>query len=182
MPERYRKSAHNNSFLANQWMVIAMKKRYTTVLSIDECKSRIKDCIHFLRFNFGQEQFVGWIRFGIFSIAYRNGKIRMYNPIFNKSIGRIYKKNGKTYVDFSLFKGLTDIFSVFYIFIGSLLIISLVAHGLNLLGRISLSVLCCIFASSITWFFSWITEEGRDGEGRLSEFLERNLELEKLEK
>lgn len=89
--------------------------KYETDLSINECRTIFKECTDFVAFSFGEERLTGWIQFGFFSISYRSGKFRMYNPIFIKAIGKLTECDGRTLVKFSIYKGLTDIFSILYI-------------------------------------------------------------------
>lgn len=156
-----------------------MKRKYISTLSEKECKSFIKENVDFISFNFTQEHFTGWTKFGFFSIAYKSGKIKMYNPIFNKAIGRITSKNGGTMVSFRTYKGLTDIFSLLFLFVSSFII--LLAAGINyefnVTQVIGLSVLCCAFASSITFVASCLSEEGQEGESELCDFIQRSLSL-----
>lgn len=156
-----------------------MKRKYISTLSEKECKSFIKENIDFISFNFTQEHFIGWTKFGFFSITYKSGKIRMYNPIFNKALGRITSKNGKTMVSFRTYKGLTDIFSLFFIFVSSFIILSAagINYEFNVIQVIGLSALCCALVSIITFAASYLSEEGQEGENQLSNFLQRSLNL-----
>lgn len=104
----------------------------------------------------------------------------MYNPIFNKIIGTVKEKDGYTHVTFRLYKGLTDLISLLFIFVVSFLILSVRFYELNVFSRAGLSLLCCFFAASITFCFTWLSEDGQDGEVQLVEFVKRNLELRQL--
>lgn len=155
-------------------------RSYVTDLSKKECKSIFDQCVDFMSLSFGQEKLTGWMKYGFFSISYKSGKIRMYNPIFVKVIGKISERNGKAIVEFSTYRGLTDIFSMLFIFLGSLGILIIVSDGeLGLMHLLLLSILCCSLASSITFLFSFFSSEGKEGEERIIEFLERNLRLAK---
>ena len=156
-----------------------MKRRYTTMLSVDESRARIKENIDLFPFNFGYETFFGWVKYRIFSINYSDGKIRRNNPIFNKVIGRILTKKGKTIIEFRTFNGLTDTFSLIYIGLGSFLILLFATQGiLDLWSMLVFSMLCCIFTALVTFIFTILSTEGKEGEQRLIEFLENILELE----
>lgn len=155
-----------------------LKRRYITKLSKEECKAFFKDNVDVIPLIFGEEAFFGWAILHVFSLSFSSGKLRRYNPIFNKMIGRCVEKNGATHVTFSLYKGLTDFLSLFFIFVGSFIILSIKFYELSALSIAILSILCCLVVSGITFIMTWLSEEGREAEDRLIEFLERNLELE----
>jgi hypothetical protein len=156
-----------------------VKKEYFSTLSRKECESFIKENIDYFSFNIGQEHFSGWTKFGFFCISYISGKYRLYNPIYNKVIGRIADKNGNTTVSIHLYKGLTDIFSLLLLFVCSFTIVSLVEmnYKYNIFAAIGLSALCCAFASIITYVSTYMSKQGKEGENELLNFLERNLSL-----
>lgn len=163
--------------------VMTLMRKYITSLSPKECTSIIKDSIDFISIGFGFEKFTGWILLNIFSISFSSGPIRLYNPIYNKIIGKISKKDGVTYVSIIKFKGLTDFFSIGFIFILSFIIILIASQGLlNVWILICMSLLCCLLAAIITFTFTRITIEGQNGDKRLTEFIERNLDLKVVER
>jgi hypothetical protein len=156
-----------------------MKRKYFSTLSKRECESFIEENIDFISFNIGQEHFSGWTKLGFFNISYVSGKYRLYNPIYNKVIGRITNKDGNTIVSIHSYKGLTDIFSLLLLFAFSFAIISLVEmnYGYNIFAAIGLSALCCAFASIITYVATYLSKQGKEGEEGLLNFLETNLNL-----
>jgi len=158
-----------------------LKRTYATRLSPADCQAVIRDCVDLISFNIGVEAFTGWAKLSRFSISYKSGKMRRFNPIFNKAIGRLERKGGKTIVTFTTYKGLTDLFSLLFLFIGSFLIIAIASRGeLGVWAMSGLSPFCCFLAATITFALTWISDEGREGERQLIEFLERNLELENI--
>ena len=157
-------------------------RKYITSLSPKECSTILRESIDFISIGAGIEKFTGWVLLNIFSISYQSGAMRLNNPIYNKVIGILIKKNGVTQVKVLMFKGLTDLFSIAFIFIGSLLILLIATQGqLKAWDLIGLSLLCCLLAGMITFFFTWLSTEGQQGEQRLTEFIERNLELKSTE-
>ncbi|CAM4447185.1 SMODS and SLOG-associating 2TM effector domain-containing protein [Paenibacillus tarimensis] len=124
------------------------------------------------------ERYSGWVKRGLFSISYKSGKICMNNPIFNKAIGRISTRKGVTVVSFRTYRGLTDILSLAILFAGSFAIILATSSQVLDIGTIALlSLFCCSLAAVITYTFTSLSSEGREGEEYLIGFLERVLEL-----
>ncbi|WP_181438863.1 hypothetical protein [Paenibacillus sambharensis] len=124
------------------------------------------------------EHHSGWIKRGWFSISYKSGKIRMYNPVFNKVIGRIKTRKGVTMVSFRTYRGLTDILSLVILFAGSFALILATSSQVLDIGTIALlSLFCCSLAAVITYTFTSLSSEGREGEEYLINLLERVLEL-----
>ncbi|MGZ9585779.1 hypothetical protein [Paenibacillus marinisediminis] len=157
-----------------------MKRTYTSGYTKQECISFIKENVDFVSLQYGIEHVKGWTRFSLFSLSYRNGEIRRNNPIFNKAVGRIKTKQGKTIVSFRTYKGLTDIFSVLGLFASSVVIVtlaSLSSSGIPLHFILLMALICTLLGASITWIWSSLSTEGIEGEQELIAYMERALKL-----
>ncbi|MCF2945429.1 hypothetical protein [Paenibacillus tarimensis] len=81
-------------------------------------------------------------------------------------------------VSFRTYRGLTDILSLAILFAGSFAIILATSSQVLDIGTIALlSLFCCSLAAVITYTFTSLSSEGREGEEYLIGFLERVLEL-----
>ncbi|WP_454190140.1 hypothetical protein [Paenibacillus sp. Marseille-Q7038] len=154
------------------------KRRYTTKLSQKECISFIKDNIDFIRFDFYNESFRGWTKFGIFSISYNDGEHNRRRIVRNKAVGRISVKEGITHVRFRLYKGWTDIFSLMYtmllfscmnLFMGPPFISEMFFFSVTLIPAIMVLY---------SWLYTILSEDGHSNEAILLAYVERIFELE----
>lgn len=160
--------------------MIPLIRRYKTNLTPKECRARIRENVDLISVGF-YEKFLGWTLLNLFLISYRSGRIRFKDPIFNKIMGTIRRKNGVTYVRFIKFRGLTDPLSLLLVFLGSYFITWIETEGqLQAMQVAGLSLLCCLFVGLLTFVFTSLLIEGQEGEERLVEFIEGLLELERL--
>lgn len=81
---------------------------------------------------------------------------------------------------FRIYKGLTDILSLIFLFLGSFIILVMAENSdeLPVSYNVGLSVFGCLLAAGITFTATALSDEGREGQRQVTEFLERNLNLE----
>lgn len=154
------------------------KRRYTTKLSRKECISFIKDNIDFIHFDFYNESFRGWTKFGIFSISYNDGEQKRGRIVRNKAVGRISVKDGETRIRFRLYKGWTDFFSMIYtMLLASCVNVMMGPPFISYMFLVSVTVIPLILIL-YSWLYTISSEDGRSNEVYLLAYLERVFELE----
>lgn len=154
------------------------KRKYTTKLSRKECISFIKDNIDFIRFDFYNESFRGWTKFGIFSISYNDGEHNRRRIVRNKAVGRISVKDGKTRVRFRLYKGWTDLFSLIYtMLLFSFMNLFMAPPFISEMFFLSVTLLPAIMVL-YSWLYTILSEDGHSNEATLLAYVERVFELE----
>lgn len=157
---------------------IMKKRRYTTKLSQKECITFIKDNVDFIHFDFYDEYFRGWTKLGIFSISYNDGQHKRGRAVYNKAVGRISIKNGKTQVRFRLYKGWTDLFSIIYtMLLSSCVMLIMGPPFISNMFFLSVIVFPVILVS-YSWLYTILSNDGRSNEATLLAYLERVFELE----
>lgn len=154
------------------------KRRYISKLSQKECISFIKDNIDFIHFNFYDESFRGWTKFGIFSISYNDGEQKRRRIVRNKAVGRISVKDGQTRIRFRLYKGWTDIFSIIYtMLLASFLNVVMGPPFISYMFLASVTVIPAILVL-YSWLYTILSKDGHFNEVTLLSYLERVFELE----
>ena len=154
------------------------KRRYITKLPRKECLSFIKENIDFIRFDFYNESFRGWTKFGIFSISYNDGEHNRRRIVRNKAVGRISVKDGKTHVRFRLYKGWTDPFALIYtMFLFSCINLIMGPPFISEMFFLSVSLLPAIMVL-YSWLYTILSEDGHSNEAILLAYVERVFELE----
>ncbi|WP_211746608.1 hypothetical protein [Paenibacillus sp. Marseille-Q4541] len=155
-----------------------MKRKYTTQLSKKECISFVKDNVDFIRFDFSNEYFRGWTKLGIFSISYHDGKRERGRGVYNKAIGRISVKNGKTQVQFRLYKGWTDLFSILYTVMLSTFVVFISGPPFIPYAFLITLILLPIIMVPYTWLYTTLSNDGHYNEVTLLTYVERVFELQ----
>lgn len=128
------------------------------------------------RLMLGQERYIGWCKGKVFSVNYYSGAEfgRRNYPIYNKAMGIICDKDGRTEVSYHVFRGLTDPVSVMVLFLFTSLILKIVEVSFFVLFGLGWTVAVAL----LTWICTVCSATGQEGKERLEEFLSRQITRE----
>lgn len=117
----------------------------------------------------GQERFTGWCLGSVFSVNYYSGKEfgRRNYPISNKAMGLVVEKNGKSYVSYFIFPGLTDPVSLVILFLMTLFIFLIIEAPYPALFALGWTVAVALTTALCTAF----SVSGQNGAASLNKFL-----------
>ncbi|MBR5247459.1 MAG: hypothetical protein IKV27_00710 [Lachnospiraceae bacterium] len=128
------------------------------------------------RLMLGQERYIGWCMGKVFSLNYYSGAefMRRNYPIYNKAMGIIRDRDGRTEVSYHVFRGLTDPVSVIVQFLLTLLILKIVEVPFFVLFGLGWTIAVAL----LTWVCTVCSQRGQEGKERLDEFLSRQITRE----
>lgn len=157
------------------------RKRFVSTLTVKECNMFIEENLGLLFLHYGLDRFQGWVRLGFYCVTLTNERFQLRNPVFHKAIGRISKSNGETRVTVTMYRGLTDLFSLLTIFLISYVLLGILTLNYNFVSLSLLSLLISFVVAGITYLITCFSEEAIENEEELLDFLKRSMELRKVD-